>query len=174
MNISQRNYFALIFGLIFQGLSLILIAQAFIQCYLDFITGNKDFTASIILSINTFIISLAMFELGVGISKEYLMEDSRSTFYATIRRTITRFVATVCTALVLESLIMIIKYSQLELAGNLWYPVGILVGSSTLLTALGLFLYLTRDNIIYKYNKPSDHADALRLSAGNLQQLHHY
>ncbi len=143
MNLSRRNCFALIFGLIFQILSVVLIVQSFIQFYLEFVVGNKDFTAAIIVSINTFIIALAMFELGVGISKEYLMEDSRASFYATIRRTITRFVATVCIALVLEALIMIIKYSQLDLAGNLWYPVGILIGSSILLMALGLFLHLT-------------------------------
>ena len=41
-------------------------------------------------------------------------------------------------------MIMIIKYSQLELAGNLYYPVGILLGGSALLVALGIFLKLTR------------------------------
>ncbi|MDX1692804.1 MAG: hypothetical protein R3208_03505 [Ketobacteraceae bacterium] len=143
MNITQRNCFALIFGLIFQLISIGLIIQAFIQFYTEFAVNGKDFTATVIISINTFIIALAMFELGIGISKEYLMEETRYSFYSSMRRTITRFVATVCIALVLESLIMIIKYSQLELAGNLWYPVGILVGSSILLIALGLFLYLT-------------------------------
>jgi len=39
---------------------------------------------------------------------------------------------------------MIIKYSQLELAGNLFYPVGILIGGSVLLVSLGLFLWLTQ------------------------------
>jgi len=39
---------------------------------------------------------------------------------------------------------MIIKYSQLDLAGNLYYPVGILVGTSVLLAGMGLFLHLTR------------------------------
>ena len=64
--------------------------------------------------------------------------------YQLIRRTIARFVGTVCIALVLESLIMIIKYSQLDLAVNLYYPVGILVGTSALLVGMGLFLHLTR------------------------------
>ena len=143
MYMSQRSCFAIVFGVIFQVLAVGLIIHSFIQFYTLFMVDGKDFTSTIIISINTFIIALAMFELGVGISKEYLMEDTRSSFYATIRRTVTRFVATVCIALVLEALIMIIKYSQLELAGNLWYPVGILIGSSVLLIALGLFLYLT-------------------------------
>jgi hypothetical protein len=61
-----------------------------------------------------------------------------------VRRTIARFVGTVCIALVLESLIMIIKYSQLDLAGNLFYPVAIMVGASVLLMGMGVFLFLTR------------------------------
>lgn len=146
MSISQRACFALVFGLIFQLLSIVLVLQSFVDFYLDITIQNVEFTSAIISSINTFIIALAMFELGIGISKEYLVEEKQSSFYATIRRTITRFVGTVCIALVLEALIMIIKYSQLELAGNLWYPVGILIGGSILLIALGLFLYLTQGN----------------------------
>ena len=100
--------------------------------------------STVIQSINTFVISLAMFELGAGINKEYCSSDEEENIYFNIRRIITRFVGTVCIALVLEALIMIIKYSQLELAGNLYYPVGILFGSSFLLMALGVFLRLTK------------------------------
>ena len=39
---------------------------------------------------------------------------------------------------------MIIKYSQLDLAGNLYYPVAILLACAFLLLALGAFLALTR------------------------------
>ena len=35
---------------------------------------------------------------------------------------------------------MVIKYSQLDMAGNLYYPVAIIVSASTLLMALGVFL----------------------------------
>jgi hypothetical protein len=41
---------------------------------------------------------------------------------------------------------MIIKYSQLELAGNLIYPVAIISSTARLLAALGLFIYLTKAN----------------------------
>ncbi|WP_432741114.1 hypothetical protein ABXJ76_13195 [Methylobacter sp. G7] len=99
---------------------------------------------TVIHAVNTFVIALAMFELGAGISKEYSSSDDEENIYSNIRRIITRFVGTACIALVLEALIMIIKYSQLELAGNLYYPVGILFGSSFLLVALGAFLWLTK------------------------------
>ena len=91
------------------------------------------------------VISLAMYELGIGVGKEFTVEDEGECIFQNMRRTITRFVGTVCIALVLESLIMIIKYSQLELAGNLYYPVAILSSCSFLLIALGLFLKLTSD-----------------------------
>lgn len=70
------------------------------------------------------IISLVKFELGVGVNKEYTSNDdeSESNIYVSVRRSISRFVAAVCVALVLEGLIMVIKYGQLELAGNLGYP----------------------------------------------------
>ena len=88
---------------------------------------------------------MAIFELDIGVGKEYTLPDEDENIYYNIRRTITRFVGTVCIALVLEALIMIIKYSQLELAGNLFYPVGILLGGgSALLVSLGIFLKLTR------------------------------
>jgi len=70
-------------------------------------------------------------------------ENNRNP-YDVVRRTVARFVGTVCITLVLEALIMIVKYSQLELAGNLYFPVGILVGASILLIGMGVFLHLSR------------------------------
>lgn len=55
-----------------------------------------------------------------------------------------RFIGTVCVALSLEGLIMVIKYSQLDMAGNLYYPVAIISSTALLLTSLGLFLHFTR------------------------------
>ncbi len=90
------------------------------------------------------VISLAMYELGVGVGKEYINCESGDNIFFNIRRTITRFVGTVCIAVVLEALIMIIKYSQLDMAGNLFYPVAIMVGGGVLLASLGAFLSMTR------------------------------
>jgi len=42
-------------------------------------------------------------------------------------------------------LTMVIKYSQMELAGNLSYPVAIIASASLLLLSLGGFLKLTND-----------------------------
>ena len=140
-----KTFIALLFSSIFHLISLFLIVYAVCIFTQGVYAKEHDLISLIIKSINMLIISLAMYELGVGVGKEYTVkEDEEESIFQNIRRTITRFVGTVCIALVLESLIMIIKYSQLELAGNLYYPVSILTSCSQLLIALGLFLKLTR------------------------------
>jgi hypothetical protein len=131
------------FATAFVAMALGLIALAGYQFYHGLAEG-KELISVFVQSINTAIISLAIFELGIGISKEYIGREHEQNTYALVRRTIVRFVGTVCIALVLEGLIMIIKYSQLDLAGNLYYPVGILCSASVLLIGMGLFLHLSR------------------------------
>ena len=142
--IDYKKIMGIIFSVIFHALSILLVFLASYN-FVDYASNPQgDFMSTVIQSINTFVIALAMFELGAGINKEYSSSDDEENIYLNIRRIITRFVGTVCIALVLEALIMIIKYSQLELAGNLYYPVGILFGSGFLLMALGIFLWLTK------------------------------
>lgn len=104
----------------------------------------EDITKTLLRTISTAVIALATFELGVGIGREYLTHDAQENVYSNVRRTTTRFFGVVSIALVLEALIMVIKYSKLDMAGNLYYPVAIIFGASVLLVALGLFLFLTR------------------------------
>jgi len=138
-----KRLMAGLFSNIFFALALVMALSSLINLMSD-IFDTGEMISTVIKAINTLVIALAMFELGAGISKEYSSEDSSENVYTNIRRTITRFVGTVCIALVLEALIMIIKYSQLDLAGNLYYPVAILFGSGVLLLSLGGFLALTR------------------------------
>lgn len=134
------------FSVFFLTISLALAVMAaydFAMAFFD----KESIASAIVKSINVAVVSLAIFELGLGISKEYADtdEDHGGSIYGSVRRSITRFVAVVCVALVLEGLIMVIKYSQLELAGNLGYPVAIIVSASMLLLSLGGFLRLTRN-----------------------------
>jgi len=134
------------FHYLFLLLSISLIGLAVYEFAQSFSTG-ESLANGLIKTINIAVVSLAIFELGVGIGKEYDSEvDEQGDIYSSVRRSITRFVAVVCTALVLEGLIMVIKYSQLELAGNLLYPVAIIASASLLLLSLGGFLKLTADN----------------------------
>ena len=144
LRLRMKMAMALLFSIIFKCISATLVILGVYQFFHSVTGGESEFISVIVKSVNTFVIALAIFELGTGVGKEYMVSDEGENIYHNIRRTITRFVGTVCIALVLEALIMIIKYSQLELAGNLFYPVGILLGGSALLVALGIFLKLTR------------------------------
>jgi len=140
-----RALLAVLLSILFIALSVslgVLSVQKFIGAFND----ADGMISGVVYSINMAVISLATFELGLSVGKEYTQEDS-DNIYAAVRRSITRFVGVVCIALVLEGLIMVIKYSQLELAGNLGYPVAIVASASFLLIALGVFLFLTRDAI---------------------------
>ncbi|MCG8610641.1 MAG: hypothetical protein MI864_08910 [Pseudomonadales bacterium] len=138
----HHNLIAVMFSYIFIALAFILVAQAVLQFSQDWFSSQDSIT-TIIKTINTMVIALAMYELGMGIGEEYTQNRVRFNIFALIQRTITRFVSVVCIALVLEGLIMVIKYSQLEMAGNLWYPVGIIAASGLLLVSLGAFLKLS-------------------------------
>lgn len=144
MRFNFKYLMAMLFSAIFKAISFFLICFAIYKLGLTLLDPEKEIIAAFIESINAFVISLAIFELGIGVGKEYSSDNENGNLYMNVRRTITRFVGTVCIALVLESLIMIIKYSQLELAGNLFYPVGIVIGSAVLLISLGVFLKLTK------------------------------
>jgi len=157
------------FAVVFMFMSILLIGLATYQFGHGLATG-KELVSVFVQSINTGIIALAIFELGLGISKEYTTAEKEEHTFFTIRRMIARFVGTVCIALVLESLIMIIKYSQLDLAGNLYYPVGILAGSSLILGSMGLFLHLSREDCEMTGRRArlnrTRHAEALQRGTG--------
>ncbi len=139
-----KSMMAFLFSSLFLLLSLLLVVSAVHQFISTVFDESTDLITVSIKSINILVISLAMYELGVGVGKEYIKCETGDNVFFNIRRTITRFVGTVCIAVVLEALIMIIKYSQQEMAGNLYYPVAIMVGGAVLLASLGAFLSMTR------------------------------
>ena len=137
--ITIRIIFARIFSLIFFGLSAAMVLSMVYTVVQDIIDGIEMMQV-LIKVVNTGIIALAVFELAMVISKEYGGSLGKQDVVVMLRRTLPRFIGTVCIALSLEALIMVIKYSQLELAGNLYYPVAIIVSTALLLASLGLFL----------------------------------
>jgi hypothetical protein len=103
------------------------------------ISGVESMTGAFVKAINSIVIAVATFELGSVVGKEYGGDD-KDNIVVVLRRTLPRFVSITCIALALEGLLLVIKYSQLELAGNLYYPVAIICAASFLLIALGVFL----------------------------------
>ncbi len=143
-----RKFFAKVFMMIFFGLALVIVFSLLFHVG-EGILNKENITEIILSSINTGIIALAVFELALIINKEYSepVEDFDKDAISSLRESLPRFIGTVCIALSLEGLIMVIKYSQLDMAGNLYYPVAIIVSTAFLLSALGLFVYLTDKRI---------------------------
>jgi hypothetical protein len=142
-----KNFIAKLFTILFLGLAIAILYSLFSTAVKGLING-VDITQIFLSSINTGIIALAVFELALVVHKEYSSNknENEGNAIAGLRRTIPRFIGTVCVALSLEGLIMVIKYSQLDLAGNLYYPVAIIFSTAFLLTALAIFIHLTKDN----------------------------
>ncbi|MCF8070465.1 MAG: hypothetical protein K9L30_17935 [Desulfobacterales bacterium] len=140
----MRNVFAKVLTVIFFGLAVVIVLSLFFHI-VEGILNKENITEVFLSSINTGIIALAVFELALIINKEYSgpIEDGEKDAVDSLRRSLPRFIGTVCVALSLEGLIMVIKYSQMDLAGNLYYPVAIITSTALLLSALGLFVYLT-------------------------------
>lgn len=144
-NFSLRAIFAGLFSSIFFGLSAAMVVSM-LYVVVDDIMNGVEIMQVMIKIINTGIIALAVFELAMVISKEYGSANEDHDVAVMLKRTLPRFIGTVCIALSLEALIMVIKYSQLELAGNLYYPVAIIVSTALLLAALGVFLKLATND----------------------------
>lgn len=142
---SLKVFMARGFAGFFFSVSLVLIGLMTYQFVAGLVTG-ADIVTTLLGTINKTVIALATFELGIGIAKEYPAVEAEENVYSNVRRTTARFFGVVSIALVLEALMLVIKYSQLELAGNLYYPVAIIIGASVLMVSLGIFLNLTRED----------------------------
>jgi hypothetical protein len=130
-----------------RGLSILFFALAAailgttLAAAVSHVLGGEEITQVIVKIVNASVIAMAVFEVALVIGMEYGAEAGHDVVVM-LRRTLPRFIGTVCVALSLEGLMMVIKYSQLDMAGNLYYPVAIVVSAALLLTALGAFLRL--------------------------------
>lgn len=144
LNTAVQRVIIPMFSLFFLGFALLFAASALFQFLWPIIT-NGDIIDGMIKGLNMGVVALAVYELAQIVYQEYDPADLRTDTTTKIRRGIIRFVSVVCVALVLEALIMVIKYSQKDLAGFLYYPVAIILSAALLLVALGVFTRLTRD-----------------------------
>jgi hypothetical protein len=136
-----RQLMATVFSLLFFVLAVALAVMT-AEALFNGLTGQIGLTEALLKAINMAIVALATFELGLVVNKEYAGRDDEGHITTVLQRTLPRFVSIVCIALVLEGLLMVIKYSQLDLAGNLYYPVAVISSAALLLAALGVFLRL--------------------------------
>ena len=131
-----------VFALMFFALSVAFMVLALFE-FMAPILENGDFMEGLVKGLHTGVVALAVYELAQIVHQEYDHEGKPQNVMARIRRGVARFGSVVIVALVLESLILVIKYSQKDLAGFLFYPAAIIVSAAFLLIALGLFARLT-------------------------------
>jgi hypothetical protein len=142
MIVAAQRLIAPMFALLFLALSLFHASLAVYEFLRPILQGG-DLFEGLVKGLHMGVVSLALYELAQTVYEEYEKEDGPGDTIERIRRGIMRFVSTVCIALVLEALIMVIKYSQKDLAGFLYYPVAIIASAAFLLIALGVFTRLT-------------------------------
>jgi uncharacterized membrane protein len=139
-----QRVIAPLFALFFLLFALFFALSAAVE-FMRPILNSGDLVEGLIKGLHMGVVALALYELTQIVYQEYDTVEAPESMVRRIRRGIIRFVSVVCTALVLESLILVIKYSQKDLAGFLYYPVALIVGAALLLVALGVFTRLTRD-----------------------------
>ena len=100
---SARNTMALVFAIMFLAFAGYLTVLAGIK-FVEVLSSKQDVVETLIKAINLGIIGLAIFELAVGIHKEYVGRHHQEEFFHLLRRGVARFVGMVCIALVLEGL----------------------------------------------------------------------
>jgi hypothetical protein len=131
-----------LFSLFFLSFALLYASSAFIEFFKP-ILSDGDFTGGLFKGLHMGVVALAVYELALVVYQEYDTSGKPSDAVLRIRRGVTRFASIVFVALVLESLIMVIKYSQQDLAGFLYYPVAIIASASVLLISVGVFIKLS-------------------------------
>jgi hypothetical protein len=80
-----KRLMAATFSALFLTLSISLSGMAVYQFAQSFV-GEESLANGIVKSINIAVVSLAIFELGVGIGKEYTNEDEDENIYRSVRR----------------------------------------------------------------------------------------
>lgn len=130
------------FAMLFLAMSVSFAVMALVDFVAPIFNGG-NFVDGLVQGLHTGVVALAVYELAQIVHQEYEQEGKPQNVMSRIRRGVARFGSVVIVALVLESLIMVIKYSQKDLAGYLYYPAAIIVAAALLLTSLGLFARLT-------------------------------
>lgn len=133
--IPMFSLFFLTFALLYAGTAMVEFIRA--------IVGDGEAIGGMVKSLHMAVVALAVYELSQIVYQESDQNREPEDTMLRIHRGILRFASVVFVALVLEALIMVIKYSHQELAGFLYYPVAIIASAALLLIALGIYNKLT-------------------------------
>lgn len=135
-----------LFALYFMGFA-VLYAVLAVFGFIKPILESGDVLGGLVKGLHMGVVALPVYELALIVHQEYNETEKPNNPIRRIQRGIARFASMVFVALVLESLILVIKYSQQDMAGLLYYPVVLLAGAGFLLISLGIFARMTGPEI---------------------------
>jgi len=141
------------FALFFLAFALLYAGSAVIE-FVRPILESGDIVGGLVKGLHMGVVALPVYELALIVNQEYDQNEKPDEAVKRIHRGVIRFASVVFVALILESLIMVIKYSQQDLAGFLYYPVAIITSSSVLLVALGVYSKLSGTTIVSNAERP--------------------
>jgi hypothetical protein len=137
--------FVPLFSTLFLGFAVFYMLSAVYEFVLP-ILEEGNVTKGLVKGLHTGVVALAVYELSEIVAQEYNHAGRQQPHVVQrVRRGVARFGSVVFVALVVEALILVIKYSQQDMVGFLYYPAAVIASAALLLVALGVFTRLTAD-----------------------------
>jgi hypothetical protein len=155
----SKILFERITKLIYSIFSLILIGLSFKLGYagINQIIKDKIEIQHIFESVILITLALAIFDLAKTIFEEevILFKDPRR--HSEIRKTLTRFLASIIVAIAIEGLMLVFKFTMTD-PQKLFYAFGIFISIALLIIAMGIYVFLgTKSEITVKeFNKKQE------------------
>ena len=107
------------FALFFLSFALLFASSAILE-FIKPVLSDGDLTGGLVKGLHMGVVALAVYELAQVVHQEYDKSGKPADAIRRLRRGVTRFASVVFVPLVLESLIIVIKYSQQDLAAVLY------------------------------------------------------
>jgi hypothetical protein len=131
----------LLFGI--AGVVLMACAAALIVLGLvDLIRSGGALTYAVLDAISSVVIAIAVFDVAKYLIEEEVVRERQMRQAGEARRSLTRFVATVIIALLLEGLVTLFKTARADVS-QLIFPTLLIAVGALLIVALGLYLRLS-------------------------------
>lgn len=156
-----EQFLATIFALFFILVSVIIFGFGLVRAGEAFI-GPKTGVDSLFTAVALVAVAVAVLELGATILAEEMARSNPKRETDEIRRNLSRFLNIIITALAIEGLLMVFKYSLGEEPMLLMYASGVLIATSILLLAIAVYNRFSVAVEVEEATNPAinDHDDA--------------
>jgi len=133
-----EKFLAIVFSAFFILASVVAFGFGLVQALGAFV-GSERSIEPLMSSIALVAVAVAVMELGATILSEELARTDPKREAGEIRRTLSRFLYIVITALSIEGLLMVFKYSLRDQPSSLLYAAAVIVAPAILLIAIAVY-----------------------------------